>query len=120
VTLTFLTVNPAVSEISNVVVMVVEFTTVAVPTVTPEPDTVTVVPVAVKLLPVSVTGTFVPRRPLPGHFTGQRQVLSAAPPRAHPVQQEPLPRLSGWLGTASGPASGSKSVRVAHHLLPMS
>jgi hypothetical protein len=66
VTLTVLVVSPAVSDISNVVVIVVELTTIVVPTVTPDPDTVTVVPVVVKLVPVSVTGTFVPRRPLAG------------------------------------------------------
>jgi hypothetical protein len=64
--MTVLAVSPAVSEISNVAAMVVEFTTVVVPTVTPDPETVTVVPVVVKLVPVRITETFVPRSPLLG------------------------------------------------------
>jgi hypothetical protein len=66
VTLTFLAVSPAVAVIVKVAVIVVGFTTVRVPTVTPDPETVTLVPVAVKFVPVSVTGTAVPRRPLLG------------------------------------------------------
>jgi hypothetical protein len=66
VTLTVLAESVAVPEIVNVVVIVVEFTTVMAPTVTPVPDTAAVVPVAVKLVPVRVTGTAAPRRPVLG------------------------------------------------------
>jgi hypothetical protein len=62
VTVTFLTPTAAVAEIVNVVVIVVGFTTLMVPTVTPVPDTATVVPVLVKFVPVRVTATAVPRR----------------------------------------------------------
>jgi len=65
-TVTFLAVSPAVAVIVNVVVIVVGFTIVMAPTVTPPPDTATVVPVAVKLLPDRVTGTAVPRTPVFG------------------------------------------------------
>jgi hypothetical protein len=63
VTLTFLAPIAAEAEIVNVVVRVVEFTKVTLPTVTPLPDTATEVPVAVKLAPVSVTGKAVPVKP---------------------------------------------------------
>ncbi len=65
-TLTFLELTVALAEIVNVAVIVVEFTTLTEPTVTPVPDTATIVPVKVKFVPVSVTRTLVERRPLLG------------------------------------------------------
>jgi hypothetical protein len=65
-TLTVLAVSPVPVVMVNVVVRVVEFTTVIAPTVKPAPETLTVVPVVVKLVPVRVTGTDVPRWPLVG------------------------------------------------------
>src|SRR5271169_5463691 len=49
-TRTVLAVSPAVGEIVNVVVTVVEFKTVIAPAVTPDPETATVVPIAVKFV----------------------------------------------------------------------
>jgi hypothetical protein len=65
VTLTFLVVNPAVAEIVKFAVIVLEFTTVKLGTVTPKPDTVTAV-VPSRLVPVRVTATVVPRVPALG------------------------------------------------------
>src|SRR3954471_19422370 len=62
VTVTFRAVRPAVSEIVNVAVIVVSFTTVRLPTVMPAPDTATAV-APVRPAPVSVTGTAWPRKP---------------------------------------------------------
>ena len=55
-------------EITNVAVIVVEFTTVRAETVTsvPVPETAAVIPNAVKLVPVSVTGILVLRKPMFG------------------------------------------------------
>lgn len=66
VTLTFRALIVALAAMVKVAVIVVEFTTVRLPTVTPVPDTRTLVPVAAKFAPLSVTGTAVPRVPLLG------------------------------------------------------
>ncbi len=65
-TVTFRAPLAAVAEIVNVVIIVVEFTTVTLPTVMPVPETATVVPVAAKFVPVNVIGTLAPGWPLLG------------------------------------------------------